>query len=164
MSNFRRNRIAGGCFFFTVVTHERSPWLCGAAARTALRQAITEVRLDRPFQIDAWVLLPDHLHCIWSLPEGDADYSTRWRLLKAKVSLRLGSTSLWQPRFWEHTIRDEGDFEAHLAYIHYNPVKHGLCARPGDWPHSTLARYVGRGLYPADWASDPTLPVSVGRE
>ena len=111
MPAYRRNRVAGGCYFFTLVTLDRQPWLCDADGRAALRDAIEQVRRERPFRIEAWVLLPDHLHCIWTLPDGDADYSTRWRLVKSKVSLHLDSTALWQPRFWEHTVRDERDLE-----------------------------------------------------
>jgi putative transposase len=162
MPTYRRSRLAGGSYFFTLVTLHRQPWLCEARARAALRTAIDQVRRARPFRIDAWVLLPDHMHCVWTLPEDDADYSTRWRLVKAKVSLQLASTALWQPRFWEHTLRDERDFEAHAAYIHYNPVKHGLCVRPSDWPYSTFGRFVRNGLYPAHWAAEPAS--SIGHE
>ncbi|MEW6489611.1 MAG: transposase, partial [Thermodesulfobacteriota bacterium] len=128
-----------------------------------------------------WVLLPDHLHCLWTLPPGDSDFSTRWRLVKGFVSralapvtkaaatpsrLRTGEKSLWQRRFWEHTIRDDRDFAAHCEYIHYNPVKHGLCRSPADWPWSTLGRYVADGSYPAGWDEErePSLPEEVGRE
>jgi putative transposase len=162
MPSYRRNRLPGGSYFFTLVTHARRRWLCEPEARAAFRAAIEEVRRARPFRIDAWVLLPDHLHCLWTLPPGDADYSTRWRLVKTKVSIRLARPSLWQDRFWEHTLRDARDLEAHAAYIHYNPVKHGLCARPADWPYSTLGRFVAAGLYPPDWATEPAA--SVGHE
>jgi putative transposase len=125
--------------------------------------------MTRPFVIEGWVLLPDHLHCIWTLPEGDADFSTRWSLIKRSVShfaaemaldpvLRKASarkrreSTIWQRRFWEHLIRDEADMERHLDYIHFNPVRHGYVARAADWPYSTIHRYVREGVYPVDWA------------
>jgi putative transposase len=148
--------------------------LCEDTARAALRRAIHDVRVARPFTIDALVLLPDHLHCVWTLPDGDGDYSTRWSQLKALVSLawreqhdetRLLSASarkrreagVWQRRFWEHRIRDESDLERHVDYIHYNPVRHGHAAHAGEWPYSTFQRYVSEGIYAADWGGAPEL-------
>ncbi len=161
-----------GCglkLFFTVVACRRQPILCDEAIRNALRAAIASVRSAHLFVIDAWVLLPDHLHCVWTLPEGDADFLTRWRLIKRAVSLACrGSyrrtdwvtasklkhreSTIWQRRFWEHQIRDDLDLQRHVDYIHYNPVKHGHVARVADWPYSTFHRYVQRGIYPPDWA------------
>jgi putative transposase len=169
MSRYRRARTAGACYFFTGVTYRRQPILCDDAVRQALRDAIIQVRETRPFTIDAWVLLPDHLHCIWTLPSGDADYSTRWNRIKRRVSMvcameykrpewvsaskrKHRESTLWQRRFWEHQIRDELDFMRHVDYLHYNPVKHGVCQRVADWPHSTFHRYVAQGVYPADWS------------
>ena len=133
-----------------------------------------------PFCIDAMVILPDHLHCIWTLPEGDWDFSTRWRLVKAGFSracqpsgtqqipsslLRKGERGIWQQRFWEHSIRDETDFNAHCDYIHYNPVKHGLVENPGAWPYTTFHRFVEQGMYEPDWGATvvPDLK-NAGRE
>ena len=113
-----------------------------------------EVKSLHPFNIDAWALLPEHLHCIWTLPEGDTDFSKRWGLIKAKFSKELtgrGTPPVWQNRFWEHLIRDDRDLQTHLDYIHYNPVKHGLVENPKDWPSSTFHRYVEEGFYPANW-------------
>jgi putative transposase len=120
----------------------------------------------RPFAIDAIVVLPDHLHCIWTLPPGDADFSSRWHEIKARFSARValgeplsarrchkGERGIWQRRFWEHGIRDERDFERCADYIHWNPVKHGYARFPLDWPHSSLHRYVERGVYRKDWAA-----------
>ncbi len=168
MSHYRRASTAGATYFFTLVAHSRLPILCDELIRTALREAIAHVRTRRPFVIDAWVLLPDHLHCLWTLPPGDADFSTRWNLIKRHVSLvcrnqyrrpeRLTASrkkhresTLWQRRFWEYRIRDEHDFQRHLDYLHYNPVKHDLCQRTAEWPYSTFHRYVTRGVYPEDW-------------
>lgn len=149
-------------------------------SRTALRQAIREVREERPFEAKAWVLLPDHLHCIWELPEGDFDYSVRWALIKKGFTKRMKNrlktplpgrsrirhreAAIWQRRFWEHQIRDVTDFRIHCDYIHYNPVKHGLTASPKDWKYSTFQRYVEDGLYPADWGGSVTDLSEVGRE
>jgi putative transposase len=169
----------GTSFFFTVVTHGRRPVLCDAAVRAALRQAIINVRINRPFTLDALVLMPDHLHCIWTLPADDADFSTRWNGIKRSVSVFCGEqyrradlmtlsrkrhreSTFWQRRYWEHRIRDEADFERHADYIHFNPVKHGLVARVVDWPYSTYHRYVTQGIYPQDWggtgADDHGIP------
>jgi len=119
-----------------------------------------------PFTIDAIVVLPEHLHAIMTLPEGDADFSTRWSQIKRRFTdavtaggKRLarrgnGEAALWQRRFWEHTVRDDDDFERHVDYIHFNPVKHGLVGRVRDWPHSSFHRYVRQGVLPEDWAGD----------
>lgn len=155
MSRYRRANTQGGSYFFTVVSYRRQAVLCDEPIRYALRKAIQETRLKYPFSIDAWVLMPDHLHCIWRLPEGDRDYSKRWSLIKRSISIicadsynkqkwlngskkKHRESTLWQRRFWEHQIRDQQDFNRHLDYIHYNPVKHGLCERADAWPYSTL--------------------------
>lgn len=169
MSRYRRANTAGGTYFFTVVAYRRQPILCDEAIRNALRTAIETVRAAHPFAIDAWVLLPDHLHCVWTLPPGDADFSGRWSLIKSRVSRAVGSqyrraewmnasklkhreATIWQRRFWEHCIRDENDFRRHVDYLHFNPVKHGLVSRVADWPHSTFHRFAAEGKYPLDWA------------
>jgi putative transposase len=182
MPNYRRAWTSGGCFFFTVVTYRRRADLCDGAIRHALRDAIRRVRESRPFRIEAWVLLPDHLHCVWTLPEGDADFSIRWRLIKTLVTRQLRTTNsrvsvrsirpkrqegdLWQRRYWEHRIRDEADFNSHCDYIHYNPVKHGLCAAPLHWPYSTFHRFVQQKKYPAEWGTNnvPNILERVGHE
>jgi REP-associated tyrosine transposase len=158
MPNYLRAKQTGGTFFFTVVTYERQPILTQANCRGTLRQVIRQVRQKYPFTIDAWVLLPDHMHCIWTLPAGDADFSRRWGLIKALFTRDLNrlcfpseTRIIWQNRFWEHQIRDDLDFEKHVSYIHYNPVKHGLVASVGDWPYSTFHRYVRDGLHEANW-------------
>jgi putative transposase len=148
MSNYRRTNVAGGTYFFTVNTLCRVPVLTKAPVRAALREAIRQTRLSHPFDIDAWVLLPDHLHCIWTLPAGDAEFSIRWSKIKRYVSQQCGESygvnrvsasrikrhesGLWQRRFWEHQIRDERDCARHVDYIHWNPVKHGLVGRTVD--------------------------------
>jgi putative transposase len=157
MPNYRRANQPGGTFFFTVVTYRRLPWLTQANSREILRRVIRRVRLEHPFTIDAWVLLPDHMHCIWTLPLEDADFSKRWGLIKAgftremKQSSPQPERSFWQNRFWEHQIRDDLDFERHVDYIHYNPVKHGLVPNVNDWPYSTFHRYIRDGLYEPHW-------------
>lgn len=169
MSRYRRATTAGSSYFFTVVAYRRQPILCHETIRNALRNAIEAVRISRPFVIDAWVLLPDHLHCVWTLPESDADFSTRWAIIKRAVSLackdsfyrddlltasklKHRESTIWQRRFWEHQIRDENDFERHVDYIHFNPVKHGHVQHAVDWPYSTFHRYVREGLYKRNWA------------
>jgi putative transposase len=173
MSRYRR-AVTGSTYFFTVVSHRRRPILCQESIRSALRDAIEMVRDARPFSIDGWVLLPDHMHCIWTLPQDDSDYSIRWSEIKRFVStvvrddfrdpkmlsrsrrMRREST-VWQRRFWEHMIRDEADFERHVDYVHFNPVRHGYAQRAIDWPFSTFGRYVRDGIYPPDWGGSPDL-------
>lgn len=137
-------------------------------SRIALRSTIEEVRSQYPFTIEAWVLLPDHLHCIWRLPAGDNDYSKRWGLIKAGFTkktkqlfqrdewmsdskMRHREATIWQRRFWEHQIRDETDYQTHMDYIHFNPVKHGLVSNVNEWPYSTFHRYVREGVYGIEW-------------
>ncbi|MBI3897384.1 MAG: transposase [Gammaproteobacteria bacterium] len=166
MANYRRTNVAGGTYFFTVVTQERRPLLATDAVRNALRNAIYQARVTLPFDVEAWVLLPDHLHCIWRLSSGDANFSARWAVIKRCVSRDCAalvdatrSTSksgrneyaFWQRRFWEHQIRDDKDLTAHLDYIHWNPVKHGLVRLVNEWPYSTFHGYVAKGTYPSDW-------------
>ena len=166
MADYRRSNIAGGTYFFTVVTHERRPILTMEAVRAALREAIQQARTTLPFQIDSWVLLPDHLHCIWTLPEGDANLSARWAIIKRYVSGRCAAIidpsrrdsvqkrnerAFWQRRFWEHQIRDDDDMARHVDYTHWNPVKHGLVKAVKDWPYSSFHKYVARGVYPDNW-------------
>jgi len=169
MSTYRRAKSPGGTFFFTVVTLNRQPILCDEPVRRALHEAVGAVRLARRFRIDAWVLLPDHLHCIWTLPEDDEDISTRWALIKRDVARQVGGlyfnrqlmssskqkhreATIWQRRFWEHCIRDEVDYRRHFEYLHFNPVKHGLVSRVADWPYSTFHRMVTDGVYDPAWA------------
>jgi putative transposase len=149
MSDYRRLRIAGGCYFFTVNLLERAPNDLLVRHIDVLRESVCEARRRWPFRIDGWVLLPDLLHCLWTLPEGDADFATRWRLIKAGFARRLPRTE-W--RSTGRTRRDDRDFACHMDYVHFNPVKHGYVASPADWPHSTFRRLVQRGLYPPDWS------------
>ncbi|AZP13229.1 REP-associated tyrosine transposase [Undibacterium parvum] len=167
MSNYRRSNIAGGTYFFTLNSFRRQPILTLAPLRHALRLAIQNIRLSHPFEIDAWVLLPDHLHCIWTLPEGDSGFSMRWSLIKRMVTqtcandfsvadlspsrIQRKESAIWQRRFWEHQIRDDEDFERHVDYIHWNPVKHGLVQHALDWPYSTFHRYVETGKLTPNW-------------
>ncbi len=169
---YRRSRARGATFFFTVVTHERRRFLCFEPNVALMREAF-RYAIDRySFSIDAFVLLPDHLHCIWTLPEDDNDFSTRWRLIKSYFSRKCGDQfkgsrttnrqnkaeqAVWQHRFWEHQIRDDRDFTMHVEYIHYNPVKHGLVKSPDAWPHSTFHRYVKQGIYHSDWGADEAI-------
>jgi putative transposase len=136
-----------------------------------LREIIGSVKNEYPFSINAWVLLPDHMHCIWTLPEDDSDFSKRIGLIKSGFSKKVNSrfrsvhclsesrrkhreSMIWQRRFWEHTIVDDRDFHRHMDYVHFNPVKHGLVQTVIDWPYSTFHRYVQQNVYPADWAGD----------
>ncbi len=184
MPDYRRAR-EGNTFFFTVVTYGRQPILCLKESRASFSEMIEETHArGLPFVIDAWVLLPDHLHCIWTLPAGDSDYSKRWGLIKAGYTKRIGKALVrkpqvenasrlkhreqivWQRRFWEHRIRDEKDYEAHCDYIHYNPVKHGLVSAPRDWTYSSFRKYVEKGIYPEDWGSSTAIgfPEGIGAE
>jgi len=176
---YRRAFIPGGSFFFTLVTEKRHPVFASADAVGVLQEAFRTVRAARPFELDAIVVLPDHLHCIWTLPCGDVDFPTRWRLIKtwftkhcdptlrpvpSGVQMKRQEQALWQHRYWEHMLRDERDFERHVEYIHYNPVKHGYAASPLDWPYSSFRRYVEAGLYDAEWGQGQMDFEDVGRE
>ena len=167
MVRFRRNYVPGGTYFFTVaLRNRRSQTLTDHIEE--LRRAFRSVWQTYPFQIDAMVVLPEHLHAVLTLPENDADYSGRWRSIKSRFSKSpvesgvplekdsRGEYCLWRRRFWEHTIRDEGDLAAHVDYTHYNPVKHGLVTRVADWHYSTFHRYVRLGWADLDWGADPS--------
>ncbi len=170
MTNYRRNYVKGGTYFFTVVTHQRRPLLTTPLGRTALREAIVSVRHRRPFTLDAIVLLPDHLHAVWTLPPDDTDFSTRWRQIKTLFTRRWlneggsetsqslsrkikGEHVIWQRRFFEHTCVDENDMKRCFDYLHVNPLKHKLVERVVDWPWSSFHRYVRLGEYSPDWGS-----------
>lgn len=158
MSSYRRPQVYAASIFFTVALADRhSALLTAEIAR--LRWAVAKTRTERPFAIEAWVVLPDHMHCIWTLPAGDCDFSTRWRLIKARFSRDLPEGKLrrshvarqergiWQRRFWEHHIRDQTDMDAHLRYCWFNPVKHGLVDRPEAWPFSSVHREIAAGRF-----------------
>jgi putative transposase len=165
MSDYRRVFIPGGTFFFTVVTFNRRPILTSDLSREILKHAWETIQEKHPFQCDAACLLPDHLHCLWTLPENDADYSLRWAAIKALFSKgylhaigdgsisrkRKGEVSIWQRRYWEHAIRDERDYARHFDYIHYNPVKHGLVKNVSEWKWSSFHKYKAKGFYSGDW-------------
>lgn len=176
MPHFRRYFVPGGTYFFTVVTARRAPVFRSARARTLLGAMLREQREEAPFQTVAIVLLPDHLHTIWTLPPGDDAYPNRWKAIKAKFTSawlaaggeeqptsegyrRQRRRGVWQPRFIEHTIRDERDLYNHANYIHYNPVKHGHVRCPKDWLWSSFHRYVEAGDYPENWGC-PDGPVA----
>lgn len=179
--HYRRARTTGGTYFFTVVTHNRRKFLCTPENITLLRFAFKKVMERHPFTIDAIVVMPDHLHILWTLPDGDSNYSIRWSLIKREFSRSCNDEckgelsasrvarkelAVWQHRFWEHEIRDEEDFERHADYIHYNPVKHGVAKLPSAWEYSSFHRYVREGVYPVDWGSGGEIIFcdSIGKE
>jgi putative transposase len=165
MPQYRRANINGSTFFFTVVLADRSSTLLVDDV-DRLREVYRIVRERRPFETVAICVLPDHIHAIWTLPEGDADFSIRWSLIKSGFSRGLADEprspskivkrekGIWQRRFWEHAIRDDTDLERHIDYVHFNPVKHRHVTRVVDWPHSSFHRYVERGVLDADWGGD----------
>jgi putative transposase len=174
MPNCRRNRIPGATYFFTVNLRDRRANLLVTQIES-LREAVREVRRQMPFHIDAWVVLPNHMHCLWTLPEGDSNFPDRWRRTKAgfsksvstdeeeaRTKLRKGERGVWQRGYWEHTIRDDKDYSAHMDYIHFNPVKHGLAQGPSDWSFSSFRRCVAAGLYPSSWHSGGGEPAETG--
>jgi len=157
-----------GSYFFTVITYGRRQLFSLKENINSLINGIKQIQYQYPFSLEALVLLPDHLHALWTLPEGDVDYGKRWGLIKARFSkeiqkglpqeevinpsrIKRRETTVWQRRFWEHAIRDEEDFQKHLDYIHYNPMKHGLVQRVKDWPYSTFHRFVKQGFYSDNW-------------
>ena len=173
MPDYRRWYVPGGTFFFTVVTCDRRQFLTDECAKTLLRRAIEEVRKKLPFEITAFVLLPDHLHAIWTLPAGDSAYPLRWKQIKESFTRdylaasgsevlpnasrqRHGERGIWQRRYWEHTIDSENDLKGCADYIHWNPKKHGYVTNVRDWQWSSFHRFVQAEEYTLDWgAEDP---------
>jgi putative transposase len=167
--NYRRTFLPGGTFFFTLVTYQRRPIFSNPDAVDLLRDAFGYTMKRMPFTVVASVILPDHMHFIWTLPPESGDFSTRWRLIKSfftrnwggKESIsedasrvQKGEKDIWQRRFWEHQIRDELDLTRHVEYIHYNPVKHGFVSSSGEWEYSSFEKYVRDGTYPPDWGGN----------
>jgi len=160
---YRRSDIKGATYFFTVNLANRKIALL-VDEFEKLRLAMNKVKTHHPFILDAFVVLPDHLHAIWTLPENDNDFAKRWMLIKAgfsrqlpkneiinKSRLKKGERGIWQRRYWEHLIRDDVDYEMHVNYIHHNPVKHGYVERAIDWRYSTIHDYVEKGIISSDW-------------
>ena len=168
---YRRDRHPGGMWFFTLnLQDRRSDLLVRHVA--ILRAAARKVIRDHPFTIEAMVVLPDHLHALWRLPDGDNDYAMRWRLIKSGFSRRLEpghsagyrrgtkrERTVWQRRYWEHRIRNDHDYARHIDYIHLNPVKHGYTDQPSDWPWSSIHRFIRNGSIAADWGANADIPV-----
>jgi len=165
MPDYRRAWHPGGTYFFTVNLLQRHGNDLLTRHIELLRQTVQAVRQRHPFHIHGWVVLPEHLHCVIELPPEDADFATRWRLIKmgfskglphhdkiSAVRVRRGERGIWQRCYWEHLIRDEADYRAHMDYVHINPLKHGWVKRVADWPYSTFHRLVTQGVYPSDWA------------
>lgn len=174
MSNYRRCYISGGSYFFTVATERRCGILANDRACDLLRSSIRYCRRTLPFSVDALVILPDHVHTIWTLPSGESDYSKRWGVIKKHFTQNWLATGgveqsvslskqlnrrrgVWQRRFWEHTLRDERDYFQHMDYLHYNPVKHGLTKSVADWPYSSFHYWVKKGLYSTHWGTEPVV-------
>lgn len=176
MPDYRRIWRPGGTYFFTITLLERRDNDLLVRHIDTLRAAIRTVRRRYPFHIHAFVVLPEHLHCILELPEGDADFAVRWMRIKQEFSLAIPKTEwrsetrrrreergIWQRRYWEHLIRDDRDFHAHMDYVHFNPVKHGHVTRVIDWAYSSFHHHLAAGTYPADWGNI-TLDSEIGRE
>ena len=174
MSDYRRYRVPGGTYFLTVNLLERRSDLL-VRHIDVLREAVRRTRRERPFAIDAWVVLPEHMHCIVTLPEGDDDFSNRIKAIKIRFVRAIAPTErrsptrvsrsergIWQRRFWEHAIRDDVDYARHMDYVHFNPVKHGYVTFARDWPYSTFHRWAGAGLYPPDWGAGDIDDFPVG--
>ena len=178
MADYRRCYVPGGTFFFTVVTERRAGILGNDVARDLLRAAFRMCRQRWPFRVDALVMLRDHVHAIWTLPPGDADYSKRWGVIKKHFTqswlarggleqtgnesrARYRRRGVWQRRFWEHTVRDEVDYARHFDYLHHNPVKHGLVERVCDWPYSTFHHWVKHGVYDNQWGCSGNVPHTI---
>jgi len=168
MPDYNRNFLKGGTFFFTVVTYKRYPIFSEESYISLLDDCFKSVMEIHPFKIEAKVILPNHLHTIWTLPDEDSDFSTRWKQIKGLFSQLYsgkmlsdisrsmkskGEKGIWQRRFWEHTIRNQVDFNKHCDYIHYNPVKHGLASSPSEWKYSSFIEFAARGLYTTDWGT-----------
>ena len=172
MPNYRRAFVPGGTWFFTVNLLQRHNNDLLVREINLLRQVVRNVQQKHPFHIDAWVVLPEHMHCVFTLPPDDCNFSLRWRLIKAGFSRSLpktehlssvrkaaGERGIWQRHYWEHLIRDDIDYQRHVDYVHVNPMKHGYVKQVQDWPYSTFHRYVKSGVYPVDWCGDLNIEV-----
>jgi putative transposase len=174
MPEYRRSRVQGGTYFFTLVTYNRRPLFASKSNCELLVRVWNDVRSRHPFESVAACILPDHIHAIWTLPEGDDDYPMRWKEIKrlltqeykrenvdgmprTKSQQTQGEATLWHRRYWEHTICDQDDLNAHIDYVHINPLKHGLVSMVKDWPWSSFHRYVKAGVYPDDWGGKPDM-------
>jgi Transposase and inactivated derivatives len=175
MTEYRRARLPGATWFFTVNLAERRGNRLLVERIDLLRAAFRIVQTRHPFRLEAVVILPEHLHCVWTLPPEDTDFSSRWNLIKGHFSRAIekgerispsrtkrGERGIWQRRFWEHLIRDEEDFNRHVDYVHWNPVKHGWVRRVADWPHSSFHDYSRRGVYPEDWGGENVASIEAG--
>ncbi|WP_374089193.1 transposase [Methylomicrobium lacus] len=175
MTQYRRVYAPGATWFFTVNLAERKRNTLLVDKIDPLRQAFRKVKQRHPFDINAIVVMPDHLHCIWTLPEVDTDYSIRWNLLKGQFSRSLEKgerisasrmskreRGIWQRRFWTHLITDQEDFNRHVDYIHWNPVKHGIVKQVADWPYSSFHHYVRLGVYPETWGHNGKFDFEAG--
>jgi putative transposase len=171
--DYRRIWQPGGTYFFTVNCLKRHGNDLLVRNIDLLRESVRIVKQSHPFIIHGWVVLPEHLHCVIELPQGDNDFALRWRLIKMNFSKGLpviehrssvrkqrGERGIWQRRYWEHQIRNEKDFAAHMDYVHINPVKHGLVKQVCDWPYSTFHQLVDKGIYPVDWAGSAEMDLS----
>jgi putative transposase len=178
MPRYIRSQVAGASYFFTVTLQDRRARSLTDHAGE-LRECVVDVKRRHPFEVDAMVVLPDHLHALWTLPLDDADYATRWMLIKQGFTKRLrmrgvldpaasvtrranGELRLWQRRYWEHQIRNDDDYARHVDYIHFNPVRHKLVQRAVDWPHSSFHRFVREGRLPADWGVSAEISGAFG--
>lgn len=176
MTGYRRFRVPGGTAFFPVTLRQQRGTTLLTDRIELLRHAVRHVRLAWPFRIDSWVVLPEHLHCIWTLLPGDADNATRWRLIKSffvrelppmewrsPARVQSGERGIWQRRFWEHAILDDADYSTHMDYVHLNPVKHGYVVSPDTWPCSTFRACVDRGLYQQAWLGEGIGDLEAGK-
>ena len=169
MPNYRRNLVPGGTYFFTIVTYQRKPIFLDFKTIDLFWSVFNEVQRRYPFENEVYCLMPDHFHCIWTLPEGDADYPLRIKEIKRRFSRQykkrfpavqevISDTmkqrrelGVWQRRYWEHTIQSQDEFNRCMDYIHWNPVEHGLVKEPFEWKHSSFHKYVQNGVYDRDW-------------
>ena len=178
MPNYRRAHVPGGTYFFTLKTERNAPIFRDPDAVKWLGSILREANENWPVVTKAMVLLPDHLHVLWSLPPGDDRYSMRWGWIKKEFTKRYLASGgieqpisdskqrqrrrgVWQRKFWEHTIEDEDDFQAHFDYIHWNPVKHGYVRCPADWPYSSFHRWVKAGVYEQHWGCGDRIPQTI---
>ncbi len=178
MPEYRRSWVQGGTFFFTLVTYNRNPIFSSNTNFQLFLKTWNDVQSLHPFESIAACVLPDHIHAIWKLPEDDADYPMRWKEIKRLFTQEYnrnnqkgmvrsqsqqiqGEATIWHRRYWEHTIRDQDDLNAHIDYVHINPLKHGLVNMVKEWPWSSFHRYVRMGIYPSDWGGKPDIKLKV---
>jgi len=158
MPDYRRFYIPNSITFITCVTRDRYPYLKSKSDIDLFFSTLARVKEIKPFELMAYVVLPDHFHWLMKVDQSSGNFSKVMHSIKRNFTQNYKqahnvqkSISIWQRGFWDHVIRDERDLEIHLDYIHWNPIKHGCVNKPSNWPYSTYRDWEGMGIYDLGW-------------